>query len=110
MAVNPQSFAEGIITFSEKRWFHVFEIISRSIAGLIFIAFSNSTLYPLAFKVLGYGFLIVAFGLVILAPKRHKKFAVWAAHNFENKFRAIGIVSIPLGVLLVYMAVGGQHA
>jgi len=110
MAADPHSFSEGIITFSEKKWFHIFEIISRSIAGVIFIIFSSSTLYPLVFEILGYGLLIVAVGLVILTSKRHKKFAVWAAHSFKKIFRPIGIASIPLGALIIYMAIGGQYA
>ena len=86
MAVNPEGFSSGIVRFSEKRWFHIFEIASRASAGLIFIAYSGSTLYPSVFNILGYGLIVVAIGLVILAPKRHKKFAIWAAQNFENKF------------------------
>ena len=107
MASNPHQFSAGIVRFSEKKWFHIFEILSRAIAGAIFIVYSSSTLYPTAFKIMGYVLIVVAIGLVILAPKRHKRFAMWAARNFENKFRPIGILSIPLGVLIIYMALGG---
>jgi uncharacterized protein YjeT (DUF2065 family) len=110
MAVNPQRFSEGIVTFSEKKWFHLFEIISRFIAGAIFIAYSNLTLYPSIFEIFGYGLVLVAIGLVALGPRRHKKFAVWAAHSFRSKFRLIGIASIPFGVLIIYMALAGQYA
>ena len=110
MAINPARFSAGILLFSEKKWFHIFEILSRAIAGMIFIVYSGSTLYPSVFTLLGYVLLGVAIGLIILAPKRHKAFAVWAAHNFENKFRPIGILSIPLGGLIIYMALGGQLA
>lgn len=109
MAANPQRFSEGIVTFSEKKWFHLFEVISRFIAGVIFIVYSNVTLYPSVFEILGYGLVFVAIGLVALAPRRHKKFAVWAAYSFQNKFRPIGIASIPWGVLIIYMALGGQY-
>lgn len=104
MAVNPERFADGIVRFSEKKWFHIFEISSRAFAGVIFIVYSGSTLYPIVFNILGYGLIGVAIGLVILAPARHRQFALWAADNFRNKFRPIGIVSIPLGVPIIYMA------
>ena len=107
MAVNPARFSAGIVLFSEKKWFHVFAIVSRAVAGVIFIIYSESTRYPTVFNLIGYGLIFVAVGLVILAPNRHKKFAVWAAHNFENKFRPIGILSIPLGCLIIYMALSG---
>ena len=110
MASNPKRFSARIVRFSEKKWFHIFEILSRASAGAIFIIYSSTTLYPSVFRALGYVLIIVAMGLVILAPKRHKKFALWAARSFENKFRSIGILSIPLGVLIIYIALGGQHA
>jgi len=106
MAVNPKQFSEGIIIFSEKSWFHAFEIIARATMGLIFIKYSNTTLYPSVFNIVGYGLLVVAIGLIILAPKKHKKFTLWAAQKFENNFRLIGILSIPLGGLIIFMALG----
>jgi uncharacterized protein YjeT (DUF2065 family) len=89
---------------------HIFEILSRAIAGALFITYSSDTDSPSVFRILGYGVIVVAIGLVIFAPQRHKKFALWAAHNFENKFRSIGILSIPLGCFIIYMALGAQPA
>jgi hypothetical protein len=73
MVVNPERFSAGIVRVSEKKWFH---ILSRSIAGAIFITYSSDTHYPSVFRILGYGLIVVAIGLVILAPQRQKKFAL----------------------------------
>ena len=110
MAASPTRFSQGIVLFSQQKWFHLFEVSSRAIAGVILILYSSSTLYPTVFNVMGYGLVSVAVGLVILGSKRHKEFALWAADTFEGKFRQIGIAAIPLGVLVVYMALGGQSA
>ncbi len=36
MVWNLSSLSAGIITFSEKPYFHMFEIVSRIVAGFIF--------------------------------------------------------------------------
>lgn len=109
MVVNPKRFSETIVTFSKQKWFHVVEISARAIMGVICIKYSDSTLYPTIFNILGYGLIVVAIGLVCLAPKKHKKFALWVAQNFESKFRVIGIISMPLGGVIIYMALGGNY-
>ena len=74
--------------------------------GVIFLSFSNETKAPNFFDVIGWGLLLVAFGLLLLKSNRHKSFAVWAAHKFQSRFRLIGIISAPFGLLLAYMAIG----
>ena len=46
MIVKPDAFSKGIIVFSEKSYFHLFEIISRLAAGVIFAGFSANTVFP----------------------------------------------------------------
>lgn len=106
MAIKPNSFSNGIISFSEKPYFHLFEIISRIIAGLIFVIYAADTLFPKIISVIGFALIAVGLGLAVTPPSLHKKFAVWSANNFRDKFRLIGIVSIPLSLLLIYSAAG----
>lgn len=108
MVVKPESFANGIISFSEKTYFHLFEIISRIIAGIIFITYSSGTVFPLVFDIGGFVLILVGFGLALTPPRFHKKYAVWSANNFRNKFRLIGVFSIPLSLFIVYAAIGKQ--
>ena len=86
MAASPMRFSEGIVTFSEKKWFHLFEVISRFIAGVIFIVYSNITLYPSVFEVLGYGLVVVAIGLVALAPGGTRSLQCGQRIAFETNF------------------------
>lgn len=105
MVINPSYFSKGIISFSEKRYFHLFEICSRIITGIIFVIYSKETLYPSIFNAIGYILIVVGIGLSITPPKFHKEFAVWSANKFRNKFRLIGIISVPISLALVYAAI-----
>lgn len=106
MVVKPGSFSDEIISFSKKPYFHLFEIISRVISGIIFVVYAADTLAPKTMYVIGVALIVVGLGLAVTPPSAHKKFAIWSANNFRSKFRLIGLVSIPLALLLIYSAVG----
>jgi len=106
MVAKPDSFSGGIISFSEKPYFHLFEIISRIVAGLIFATYATSTIFPKTILFIGYGLILVGIGLALTPPKLHRKFAVWSANNFRRKFRLIGVASVPLSIFLIYAAIG----
>jgi uncharacterized protein YjeT (DUF2065 family) len=106
MLFRPYAFAQGIINFSEQPYFHPFEIISRLIAGGVFVAYAADTQFPLLFKVIGLVLLLVGAGLALTPPRLHKKFAVQSANSCKNYFRFIGVVSVVLAIALIYAAVG----
>lgn len=110
MVAKPESFSNGIITFSEKSYFHLFEIISRIATGIIFVAYAEKTIFPKTISFIGYGLILVGLGLALTPPKLHRKFAVWSANNFRGKFRLIGIASVPLSMFLIYAATGTANA
>jgi len=110
MVAKPDSFSNGIITFSKKSYFHVFEIVSRIAAGIIFVAYAENTIFPKTISFIGYGLILVGLGLALTPPKLHRKFAVWLANKFRRKFRLIGIASVPLSIILIYAANGTVNA
>ncbi len=105
MIVNPDRWSERIVTFSEKPYFHPFEVLSRFIFGLVFIIFAEQTLYPVLMSVIGYVLLAVAAGLLILMPARHRRFATWSAHRFKKMFRPMALGSLIFGSFIVYAVV-----
>lgn len=105
MAVKPESFSKGIIAFSEQPYFHIVEVVSRMIAGLIFIIYAADTRFPQAIFAIGIVLVCVGVGLAFTPPSLHRKFALWSAHYFNNKFRFIGLFSVPLSLLLIYSAI-----
>lgn len=106
MFIRPDAFAQGIINFSEQPYFHPFEILSRLIAGGIFVLYAAETQFPQLFHVLGTVLLLVGAGLALTPARIHKKFAVQSAHRCRNYFRWIGLVAVVLALALIYAALG----
>jgi len=107
MIVNPSYWSNGIIVFSKKPYFHWFEIITRLIAGLVFVLFHESTMYPQLILGIGYVLIAVGFGLLITGSVKHRKFAVWSAHKFKSTFRPAGLGSFVFGCFLIYISTVG---
>lgn len=104
MITKPNDWSNGIIAFSKKPWFHWFEVLSRTLAGAIFIFYYEQSLYPNLIKGLGYLLIAVGIGLIIIGPQKHKKFAVWSAEKFRPIFRVSGIGSFCFGIFLIYIS------
>lgn len=104
MIANPEKFSRWIVSFSEKSYFHPFEIISRLAAGVGFTYFSGETRFPAMF--LGIGILLVAVGagLLLTPPSRHRQFARWSAEAFKGKFRFFGLCSLLFAGFLIFAA------
>ena len=105
MIANPNYWAEGIITFSKKSYFHWFEVFSRLIAGVVFVIYSHTTRFPNLINVAGYLLIAVGVGLIITGATKHKQFAVWSAHKFKHTFRPAGVFSFIFGGFLIYISV-----
>lgn len=99
MVIRPAAFADGIIAFSEQPYFHIVEVVSRIIAGVIFIQYCADTRFPQLILAIGIVLLCVGIGLACTTPpSQHRKFALWSAQAFKNQFRLIGVVSVPPAV------------
>ena len=104
MIVSPNRWSNGIIRFSEKSYFHWFEVITRLFTGLVFVVYSQAALYPPAILGLGYLLIAVAIGLVIVGPTNHRNFAVWSAVKFRAYFRLAGAGGVTLASWLIYLS------
>ena len=107
MIVNPSYWSNGIVDFSRKPYFHWFEVISRLIAGLVFVLYSQTTLYPQLVLSIGYLLIAVGFGLIITGSVKHRQFAVWSANKFKSIFRLAGFGSFIFGGFLIYISTIG---
>jgi len=104
MIVNPNYWSDRIVDFSKKDYFHWFEISSRITAGLFFVIFHKSTLYPQLIQSIGFLLIAVGIGLLITGSVRHRKFAAWSAHKFKSTFRTAGVGSFMFGIFLIYIS------
>ena len=104
MTAYPLKFSAGIVSFSEKRWFHTFEVLSRLIVGLLFLVAANKTSFEFIVTVLGYLLCFTSIFLVVIGAKRHRKFALLISRIGQH-FRILGIFAIILGSGIIYLGV-----
>lgn len=104
---RPAYWSEAIVHFSEWRYFHPFEIITRLAMGGLFIIFAQDTAYPTAITIIGAVILAVGLGLMITPPSLHRRFALWSAEKFHPAFRPLGVGSLLFGLFLIYAALHG---
>lgn len=71
MAISPDRFSAGIISFSQWRFFHPFEILSRLVAGPIFVIGADQTFHSTTFTLLGYRLVCVGAGLASTPAQAH---------------------------------------
>jgi sulfite exporter TauE/SafE len=105
MAVSPEKWSRGILSFAEKSYFHIFEITTRIALGAVLLFFANETLFPLVMKIVGGIFVFAGVFLIIIGSKRHREFAVRSS-TFVKVFRPAGIFGIAAGVFAIYAAIG----
>ena len=105
MIVKPAAWSKGIIAFSQKPYFHLFEIVSRAITGAFFIYFSSVTNFPTIALTIGAILIMVSVGLLLIGENRHQQFALWSANKFEPFFRLSGIGGLVFGFFLIYYLV-----
>lgn len=102
MVAKPDAFAKGITEFSNKPWFHLFEIVSRLTLGVLLLLISEQTSYPLLIQVIGGVLCFVGLFLIVIGSERHRKFASLTT-RIGRYFRPIGIVAQLCGLGLVYL-------
>jgi uncharacterized membrane protein YjdF len=102
MAFKPVAFSNGIASFSQKSWFHAFEITSRIIFGILLILFAEQSSFANLLYFLGGILCFVGVFLLLIGSKRHKRFALLTSRIGE-KFRPIGVVGQICGVVLMYI-------
>ncbi len=105
MMKNSGEFSTAIIKFSNQSYFHVFEILSRLIFGLICIYYAPSTSAVMINTILGYLMLFTSILLAFLGAQKHRKFALWSATKFRSMFRFFGVFSFVFGIYIVYSAI-----
>ena len=107
MMWDPAKWCRGMVAFSEKPWFHMFEITSRLALGGVLFYFADSTLHPNAIRVVGGLFLFAGVFLVFIGKERHKALAVRFA-EYGRWFRFVGPFSIVFGAFLNYTALAAK--
>ena len=79
------------------------------VAGGIFVYYADDTASPLVMQIFGWLMMAVGVGLIILAPARHRAFALWSAAKFKKIFRPAGLASLAFGIYLIWAALLGPE-
>jgi len=104
MTIKPLKFSAGITSFSEKPWFHLFEIFSRLVLGVLFLLIADQTAYPNTIKIIGGVLCFVSLFLVIIGAKKHRAFAQRTS-TIGKHFRILGVFAILCGIGVIYLGV-----
>ncbi|WP_339725467.1 hypothetical protein [uncultured Paraglaciecola sp.] len=102
MVAKPLQFSKGIARFSEKKWFHAFEIITRLAIGVVFLICADKTSDATLVSLLGGILCFVSLFLIVIGPSRHRRFALLTSGIGKN-FRILGLFAIVGGLGLVYL-------
>ena len=99
MTVSPVQFSDAVLNFSKKSWFHTFEISSRLLLGVAFIALAFQ--HSLSPVLLAMGLLLCFAGvfLICIGPTRHRSFA-GRVSKLGKKFRLLGLIAVSCGVAI----------
>ncbi len=102
MIKNPMSFSQGIRAFSEKPWFHAFEIMTRLIIGCLLLFVASETTYPFTFTLLAGILCFTSLFLIIIGEKKHRQFA-HTTSKIGKHFRILGVLSVICGAGISYL-------
>lgn len=103
VAVRPDQFAKFILIFISKSWFHTFEIWSRLVLGIVFIAFA-ALRDSLLLLVIGLLCCFAAVFLIRMGPHKHRDFGVLLS-KLGGKLRILGYVAIVLGGAITFAGI-----
>jgi len=103
MFLKPERFACQLMVFSQKSWFHGFEIATRFVIGLMFLLVANLGRWYLIVEFLGWLLCFVSLFLVLIGEHRHRRFAQLTV-KLGKGFRYVGIFAIFLGTILIMVS------
>ena len=105
MMISPAVFSAGIIKFSQQRYFHHFEILSRLLFGVIFIYYAPLTRAMITHSVFGLLMVFAGIFLLIIGAEKHRAFAVWSANKFCSSFRFFGVFAFIFAGYIIYTCI-----
>ncbi len=104
MIVSPTKWLDLSLRYCQLRYMHPLEILIRLGFGYIFITYAADTKFPTVILYAGYLLLAVAIGLALVHPSFHRRIGINMIQRIGPWFRWTGLVSLPMGVFLVYTA------
>lgn len=102
LLINPEFIFEFLRNNSANSAIHVIAVVVRVVIGLLLIAQSSLSRFPLTIVILGWIFIIAGFALAVIGRNRFNKLMVWVVSNFMPFGRLAGVMAIAFGGFLIY--------
>ena len=105
MILKPEAWGRALLRFTNMRFMHPFEIVTRLGFGISFVTLADQTKFPTFITVFGFILVAVGLGLLVTPPSYHRRFGVWCAERFSPYSRIAGLGSFAFGMFLIYTAI-----
>jgi hypothetical protein len=89
---------------------HFLEMLIRIIAGFAFVAYAPNMLYPSAFLLFGWALVVSTIVLLVLPWRWHHRFGQKFVPPIVRHVWLFGIVSLPLGGVILFAVLYGTPA
>lgn len=102
----PELAARFLDSFASSARAHLAEMALRLLAGWAFVVYSPQMLYSSAFTLFGWVLVITSVLLLLIPWRWHHKFAQMAVRPLTRRVWLFGILSLPLGGMILFAAFG----
>lgn len=106
----PSHAARFLGGFASSARAHVLEMAMRLIAGCAFVAYAPRMLYPGAFLLFGWVLVVSSLVLLLLPWRWHHRLARSVVPPIIHRVWLFGIISLPLGGVILFAVWHGRAA
>ena len=102
LLINPEIIFGFLRNNIQKSAVQVIAVIVRLVIGILLIAQSSQSRFPLAIEVLGWIFIVAGLALAAIGRSKFRKLMSWVLTKFKAFGRVAGGIAIVFGGFLVY--------
>ena len=102
LLINPKPLFDFLGKNLNKSYVYISAVIVRLVLGAFLVATASQSKFPVAVQILGWLFIAVAVGLVIVGNSNFKKLVSWVLSRFAPYARVSGLFAVLFGGLLLY--------
>jgi len=102
LLVKPAIILDWIEINKNSNTLYISAILARFIFGILFIVLAKESRYPVAFKVLGYLFILAALSFVIIGKDAFQNFIASLIPHVSPYAILSGVVAMAFGVFILY--------
>jgi len=102
LLINPDMIFGFLQNNIESPVIHVAAVLVRLVIGVLLIAQSGLSRFPLAMETLGWVFIIAAIVLAVMGRGRFRQLLSWVLTSFKAFGRIAGVIAVGFGSFITY--------